>query len=231
MVGPRVAGRRKIKAVELDYPFHGRCLVQNSPANRIPSHGTDRFGTTFAIDFVPVDQENRSARFSARSLWRPEAPEKFIGFGQPVLSPVAGSVALSFDGSEDHHAYRGFPSVGHALTQARRATAGWGALAGNYVAIQESRSGHYVVLCHLRHGSIRVHLGQDIQIGARVAEFGNSGNSTEPHLHVQAVDSLDFARVEGLPLSFPVGLPRNGHIVDGRPPDSGQDAVQPPSIV
>lgn len=217
--------------MELDYPFCGRCLVQNSPANRVPSHGTDRFGTTFAIDFVPVDQENRSARFSARSLWCPEAPEKFVGFGQPVLSPVAGSVALAFDGSEDHHAYRGFPSVSYALTQARRAAAGWGALAGNHVVIQESQSGHYVVLCHLRQGSIRVHLGQDIQIGAQVAEFGNSGNSTEPHLHVQAVNSLDFARVEGLTLSFPAGLPRNGHIVDGRPPDSGQDAVQPPSIV
>lgn len=217
--------------MELDYPFHGRCLVQNSPANRIPSHGTDRFGTTFAIDFVPVDQENRSARFSARSLWRLEAPEKFIGFGQPVISPVTGTVVLAHDHAKDHSAYRGLSSIGYALTQARRATAGWGTLAGNYVAIQESRNGHYVALCHLRQGSISVHLGQNVQIGARAAEFGNSGNSTEPHVHVQAVDSLDVVRVEGLPLLFPDGLPRNGHIVDGRPHDSGQDAVQPPSIV
>ncbi|WP_320414918.1 M23 family metallopeptidase [Kocuria sp. cx-116] len=217
--------------MELDYPFHGRCLVQNSPANRIPSHGTDRFGTTFAIDFVPVDQKNRSARFSARSLWRPEAPEKFIGFGQPVVSPVAGTVVLTHDGSEDHDAYRGFPSVGYARTQARRVAGGWGVLAGNYVVIQELQSGHYVALCHLRRGSVRVRIGQNIQIGAQVAEFGNSGNSTEPHVHVQAVDALDFVRAVGLPLSFPSGLPRNGQIVDGRPPDSGQDAVQPPSIV
>lgn len=217
--------------MELDYPFHGRCLVQNSPANRVPSHGTDLFGTAFAIDFVPVDRENRSARFSATALLRPEAPEKFIGFGQPVISPVTGTVVLLDDHAEDHAAYRGLSSMGYALTQARRAAAGWGTLAGNYVVIQESRSGRYVALCHLRQGSVRVRLGQDIQIGVQVAQFGNSGNSTEPHVHVQADDSLEFERAVGLPLSFPGGLPRNGQIIDCRPHHSDQDAVQPPSIV
>lgn len=220
-----------MNVMELDYPFRGRCLVQNSPANRVPSHGTDLLGTTFAIDFVPVNRENRSARFSTASLLRPEAPEKFIGFGQPVISPVTGTVVLAHDHAKDHAAYRGLSSMGYALTQARRAAAGWGALAGNYVVIQESRSGQYVALCHLRQGSVRVRLGQDIHIGAQMAEFGNSGNSTEPHLHVQVVDSLDFVRAVGLPLSFPGGLPRNGQIVDCRPDDSSQDAVQPPSIV
>ena len=74
-------------------------------------------------------------------------------------------------------------------------------------------------------------IGQDIQIGAQVAELGNSGNSTEPHVHVQAVDSLDCARAAGVPLKFPDGLPRNGQIVDYRPKHYVQDAVQPPSIV
>jgi murein DD-endopeptidase MepM/ murein hydrolase activator NlpD len=46
-----------------------------------------------------------------------------------------------------------------------------------------------------------------------VGRCGNSGNSTEPHLHVQAMDSADPARASGVPLSFPGGLPRNGTIV------------------
>lgn len=206
-----------MKGMELDYPFRGRCLVQNSPANRVPSHGTDQFGTAFAIDFVPVDGQNRSSRFTATSLVRTEAPETFIGFGQPVLSPVTGTVVLTDDHAEDHDAYRGLSSVGYALTQARRVAAGWGALAGNYVVVQESLSRQFVALCHLRQGSIRVRVGQNIQVGAMVAQFGNSGNSTEPHLHVQAVDSLDFTQVTGVPLLFPDGLPRNGQIVDGAP--------------
>ncbi len=213
-----------MKGMELDYPFHGRCLVQNSPANRVPSHGTDRFGTSFAMDFVPVDGQNRSARFTGTSLLRTEAPEKFVGFGQPVISPVTGTVVLADDHAEDHDAFRGLSSVGYALTQACRVAAGWGALAGNYVVVQDSFSGQYVALCHLRQGSIRVRVGQSIRAGTAVAQFGNSGNSTEPHVHVQAVDSLDFAQAVGLPLSFPDGLPRNGQIVgDGpeRPVPSG----------
>ena len=41
--------------LDLAYPFEGRRLTRNSPADRVPSHGTSLFGTTWAIDFVPVD--------------------------------------------------------------------------------------------------------------------------------------------------------------------------------
>jgi len=40
--------------VDLAFPFTGRWLVQNSPANRPPSHGTTLFATSYAIDFVPL---------------------------------------------------------------------------------------------------------------------------------------------------------------------------------
>ena len=39
---------------DLAYPFTGRWLVQNSPADRVPSHGTELFASAYAIDFVPV---------------------------------------------------------------------------------------------------------------------------------------------------------------------------------
>ena len=42
-------------SVDLEYPFEGRWATQNSPANRVPSHGTTLFGTSYAIDFIPVD--------------------------------------------------------------------------------------------------------------------------------------------------------------------------------
>lgn len=66
-------------SVDLAYPFRGRWLVQNSPANRVPSHGTDAFATAYAIDFVPVDERGRSARITAASLFRPDPAERFPG--------------------------------------------------------------------------------------------------------------------------------------------------------
>jgi hypothetical protein len=78
-------------STDLEYPFAGRWLTQSSPANRVPSHGTMRFGTSYAIDFVPVDEAGRTARITLGSLLRPEPPERFPGFGRPLLAPSTGS--------------------------------------------------------------------------------------------------------------------------------------------
>ena len=85
------------------------------------------------------------------------------------------------------------------------------ALAGNHVLI-ECR-GIVVALCHLKQGSITVRPGQDVQVGEVLGGCGNSGNSTEPHLHVQAVDSPDIERAKAVPVTFEGSLPANGDIV------------------
>ena len=62
------------RPVELSLPFAGRWAVQNSPASRVPSHGTTLFGTSHAIDFVPVGTDGRSAPRSVKSLFATESP-------------------------------------------------------------------------------------------------------------------------------------------------------------
>ncbi|SMX74429.1 M23 family metallopeptidase [Brevibacterium aurantiacum] len=197
--------------LDMDYPFTGRWLVQNSPANRVPSHGTRLFATSYAIDFVPVDDSGRSAPFTFGSLLRPEPPENFVGFGRSVLSPVAGTVVASHDTERDHLSYRGMSSIGYTLTQKRRAEAGWLALAGNHVMIR--CDGGVVVLCHLQRRSTRVRVGQHVEIGEEIGLCGNSGNSTEPHLHVQAIDSVDIDNAAAVPITFNGAMPSNRGIV------------------
>ncbi|AZL12102.1 M23 family peptidase [Brevibacterium aurantiacum] len=197
--------------LDMDYPFTGRWLVQNSPANRVPSHGTRLFATSYAIDFVPVDDSGRSAPFTFGSLLRPEPPENFVGFGRSVLSPVAGTVVASHDTERDHLSYRGMSSIGYTLTQKRRAEAGWLALAGNHVMIR--CDGGVVVLCHLQRRSTRVRVGQHVEIGEEIGLCGNSGNSTEPHVHVQAIDSVDIDNAAAVPITFNGAMPSNRGIV------------------
>lgn len=201
-----------VASVDLQYPFTGRWLTQNSPANRVPSHGTTRYATSYAIDFVPVDEAGRTALFTVVSLIRPEPPERFPGFGRHIVAPVAGLVLAAHDAEPDHPAYRGLPSVGYALTQHRRAAAGWLALAGNHVLIDGG--GVIVALCHLQQGSVEVVSGQPVHVGARLGRCGNSGNSTEPHLHLQAFDDRDVERADAVPLTFEGALPRNGEVID-----------------
>ena len=81
-----------LPSVDLAYPFEGRWLTQNSPANRVPSHGTTLLATSFAIDFVPVDEAGRTAPITFRSLLRPEPAGRFPGFGRPILAPIQGVV-------------------------------------------------------------------------------------------------------------------------------------------
>ncbi len=203
--------------LDLDYPFTGRWLVQNSPANRVPSHGTLLFGLSHAIDFVPVDDAGRSAPYTLTSFLRPEPAEIFPGFGRPLTAPVDGVVVGVHSTEPDHRSYRGLPSVGYAVTQRRRLAAGWWGLSGNHVLI-ETRGADggtaVVVLCHLQQGSPVVKPGQPVQRGEAVGRCGNSGNSTEPHVHVHAVDGRDISRASAVPISFRGGLPRNGETVD-----------------
>lgn len=198
--------------VDLDYPFTGRWLAQNSPADRVPSHGTVRFGSSHAIDFVPVDELGRSARLSVASLLRPTPAVRFAGLGRPILVPISGVIVSAHDGEPDHDAYRGIPSLWYALTQPRRMASGWRGLAGNHVLIEADAG--VIALAHLRQGSLRVRTGDRVRMGDVLAACGNSGNSTEPHLHLQAVDSFDIERASALPIRFRGALPHNGQIVE-----------------
>jgi hypothetical protein len=201
--------------VDLAYPFTGRWLTQNSPANRVPSHGTTLFATAFAIDFVPVGPTGRTAPVRFGSLLRTEPPERFPGFGRPILAPVDGVVVGQHHSEPDHHSFRGLPSVGYALTQRRRAAAGWVGLAGNHVMIQTPH-GPVVALCHLQRDSVQVRTGESVRLGQPVGRCGNSGNSTEPHVHLQAIDRWDVVRARAVPITFGGHLPRNGEVVDAR---------------
>ena len=198
--------------IRLDFPFTGLWTVQNSPADRVPSHGTELFATALAIDFVPVDADGRTAPFTVGSLVRPEPPERFPGFGRAILAPADGVVIATLDAALDHPAYRGFPSLRYAVTQRRRIAEGWPALAGNHVMIGCGEA--VIALCHLRHGSIGVEVGARVATGERVGECGNTGNSTEPHIHIQSMDSPDPSRARPVPMTFRGSLPRNGEIID-----------------
>jgi len=207
--------------VVLAFPFRGACRVQNSPANRVPSHGTDALGSSYAIDLVPVDERGRSAPRTWRGLLSHEPPEVFVGFGRPILAPVSGRIETVHDGEPDHEGRRSqLALVPYMLGQAGRARRGAAGLAGNHLIIALAAKGPFVLLAHLQRGSLQVRPGQSVSVSEPVARCGNSGNSTEPHLHLQVTDSTDWTNVHGLPFTFRGGngsgwLPRNSEIVHG----------------
>jgi hypothetical protein len=191
--------------VVLSLPFDGPWLTQNSPARRVPSHGSDLFGERYAIDFVAVDERRRTAhRRDWRTFLATEPPERFVAFGRPILAPAAGRVVAVHDGEVDHEARRSQPAlVPYALGQAGRLRQGVRAIAGNFVVLGlEEQRPAFVALVHLQHGSLRVGPGDTVRPGERLAACGNSGNSTQPHVHLQVMDRSDPSHAQGLPMVF-----------------------------
>ena len=188
--------------IELSLPFAGLWRAGNSPARRVPSHGSDLFGERYAIDFIGVDDRHRTAGIRDwRTLFATEPPERFFAFGQPILAPVSGTVTDVHDAELDHEGRRSqLALVPYALSQAARLRQGVGAIAGNYVTISLPEG--FVALAHLQAGSIRVSVGQEVVEGQQIANCGNSGNSTQPHVHVQAMDSADLSVARGVPMAF-----------------------------
>lgn len=185
-------------------PFDGQWLTEISPTRRVPSHGTDLFGTTYALDFLVVDDDGRTAPArSLRTVFAAEPPELFYAFGRPLYSPVAGTVVSVHDGEPDHEARRSILTlIPYGLSQPRRIRRGLTAILGNHVIIQVAESPYYVGLVHLQRGSVQASAGDRVSTGDQIGRCGNSGNSTQPHLHIQAMDSPDAYAAKGVPLRF-----------------------------
>ena len=77
-------------------------------------------------------------------------------------------------------------------------------LAGNHIILY--CKDHSVLLAHLKKGSIPVSVGDYVEEGDFIGEVGNTGNTTEPHLHIHAVKGkiVDSVATEaiGVPMTF-----------------------------
>ena len=66
--------------------------------------------------------------------------------------------------------------------------------------------GRYAFYAHVQPGSLRVKVGDKVKRGQVLALVGNSGNSTEPHLHFHVVDGIapgtSTLGAEGVPYAF-----------------------------
>ena len=112
-------------------------------------------------------------------------------------------MVLAHDGEPDGPVRRSpVAYVGFALSQAARVRRGVGGVAGNCVVIETRPGGPFILVAHLRQGSVDVQPGQALTVGEAIGACGNSGNSVQPHVHLQVTDSLDWPNARGLPLAF-----------------------------
>jgi murein DD-endopeptidase MepM/ murein hydrolase activator NlpD len=109
----------------------------------------------------------------------------FHAYDRPVRSPSAGRVVYLRDGAPDAAPGRG-----------DRVRAG-----GNLIVLDVA-PGEYLFIAHLKAGTIRVSGGQRVDQGDLLGHVGNSGNSSEPHIHLHLQNDPEPGGGEAIPLYF-----------------------------
>ena len=97
-----------------------------------------------------------------------------------------------------------------------RAVEDSGHAAGSYAVLRVAPR-VYVALAHFQRGSLRVAAGTRVRAGDVIGLVGSTGNSTEPHLHIQVQDVLDIVEGRTRPIDFGSGVLRRGDVVRGSP--------------
>lgn len=161
------------KSVDLAFPLRdgafyvasgGREALTN-PHTKVADPELEKWrGQLWGLDIVELYPSGNRAK----GLY-PTDLDRYAIFGTPVYAPCEGIVEKREDQLPD-------------LTPPTRDTTH---KAGNFVMLR-CRPDAYVVLAHLKRGSVPVQVGDSVTIGTRLGDVGNSGNSWEPHLHVNA---------------------------------------------
>jgi murein DD-endopeptidase MepM/ murein hydrolase activator NlpD len=81
-------------------------------------------------------------------------------------------------------------------------------------------------LAHLQRNSVQVAAEQRVRSGEQVGRCGNSGRSSEPHLHYHLQASPTFGAGEGQPARF-LAQEADGALVGRGEPARGQHVIQP----
>lgn len=195
------------RLVVVDFPLRGEWMAPNTPGSRVPSHGTDALGSTFAYDFVQVDW-NRPGKPSykvpvAQYLAFGAKLTDYYAYGQTVYAPCDGLVVAVGDGYAERQrahvltdGWKAFKSASQDLT-----TIEYAKVAGNYVIIRKAHN-IFIGMAHFKPDSVLVSEDEMVNAGQPIAQVGHSGNSFGPHLHIQAMDNADPRAATGLPLAF-----------------------------
>ncbi|MXG27645.1 M23 family metallopeptidase [Streptomyces sp. YIM 132580] len=202
--------------VEVAPPVTGRWTALNSPADKVPSHGTHIYGQTYAIDIV-AEREDEGGEAPARPAFRWLWPvvrrnHAFPAFGAPLLAVADATVVRASDGQRDHLSRNSLPALAFLMLIEGnvRSVLGVRRVLGNHLVL-DLGDGTYAAYAHVRRGSLQVRAGDTVRAGQEIARVGNSGNTTEPHLHFHLMDGPDPDDARGVPFTWRgVGVPAGG---------------------
>ena len=181
------------KPLVISPPLRGsEWLAGNGPSNAsghrramIPIEGRAHIAQRFAIDFVQLNPDGKSFTGDQKDN------KSYRCYGAEALAVADGIVVATKDGIPEN-----VPGPTSRAVPITLETVG-----GNHI-ILDLGNGSFAFYAHLQPGSLRVKNGDRVRRGQVLGLVGNSGNSTEPHLHFHISDGNSPLGSEGLPYAF-----------------------------
>lgn len=156
----------------------------------------------FALDLIQVGEGTSSHQNQGAEL------SDYYAYGSPVYSIADGevvSILSELEESTEMLKKSNESEIAYMKRtiqmQQKLLMKGFKYIMGNHVIIKHNDK-EYSYYLHLKPGSIQVKVGEKVMQGQQVAELGNSGNSTEPHLHFHLADGPSVEQSRSLPISF-----------------------------
>lgn len=175
-----------------ELPFRGEWLVFWGGRTLGENYHAVTRAQRFAHDIVMV-KDGRTHAGDGKAL------TDYYCYGQPILAPSSGVVVTAVDSLPDQAI--GSRDPAHA--------------AGNHVVIDHG-NGEFSLLAHLQPGALKVKVGGKVKAGDILGLAGNSGNTSEPHLHVHLMNGPSMDDADGLPMPF------SDYVVDGKVVERGE---------
>jgi len=167
-------------------------LAGNGPSNTslhrralIPINGHAYISQRFAIDWVQVYPDGKTYKGD------PSDNRNYRAYGTEIHAVADGVVTQVGDGIPQNTP--GAKSLAVPITLET--------IGGNHV-IMEIGNGLFAFYAHMQPGSLRVKVGDKVTRGQVLGLLGNTGNSSEPHLHFQICSANSELGSEGLPYAF-----------------------------
>ena len=154
--------------IVLEFPMkNGSYYVLHGGSHNVINHHYPVLGQRYALDIVKLNKIGmRSNKIT------PAKKSDYYIFSEDLFSPVTGTVIEAENGIDDA------PKLNIDRENP----------AGNHLYIQVENTNRAVVLAHLQKGSLKVKKGDHVKQGQLIGKVGNTGNTSEPHLHIHVVE-------------------------------------------
>ncbi|TQS71157.1 M23 family metallopeptidase [Ornithinibacillus gellani] len=162
-----------------DLPFKDEWFVFWGGTNNLVNYHYDYENQRYAYDFIIMQGDSSYDG-------NPALNESYYAFGKAYLAPADGTVVAVENDVKDNE------PVGKMNEDD---------LKGNYVIIDHGNS-EYSYLVHFKHQSIQVKPGDQVKRGDLLGQVGNSGHSSEAHIHFHVADSPDPMTSKSIRIKF-----------------------------